>query len=650
MVSAAANPEVSFTVQARDKATALFSKLEKSSVNLGTAWRSLLMGIRALNIGFLALAVTLPLVSAAIASVMTAVTTIGFLKFERASRRARFQLQLMGMTASQSRDQLATLTGLMDRAAVTSILQSGEAMLDVALAGSELMKQLGPLTDTLSDITGIAPDQMFIALFDAFAKHDSAKFRSLVFGMQELQIPIEILDQLEAGFAAPFLDFLHGITKTENVSRLEEVTKNLERISDISRPTREMIMTGSAATVNIFLESLATKLEAGEEELADIFRISLIAAASVAGSGVGRALGVGILVGLSLLLLKDIETTINDAFTNPIVTAGILATGLTAGKVLGGKKGGLVGGLIIVLGLELLPGLTEAFDTLERDQKFAIMGFGSGTLLGLAMKQGFLKSFAIGSIVQTAVDTTFSGGSLSDKAIVLSLATAGGIVGTIFGGPIGAAAGVAIGTGLGVWLRDADWRGFAREPAKQFGIAFANFFIDEINSAIRRMNEGWFGLGSILPDIPEMPKIISATPVDATAVIPPGAAGAVVAPPVTAVPVPTAEPVFKPLLTVPPEIPFPNMSVADLIALFGLAEAERIVALRGYENGGIVPGPLGAPQLATVHGGETILPRGGGIMVVQLVLDKQVIGEVAIDALHKTARYNAGMVPGSLGS
>ena len=32
--------------------------------------------------------------------------------------------------------------------------------------------------------------------------------------------------------------------------------------------------------------------------------------------------------------------------------------------------------------------------------------------------------------------------------------------------------------------------------------------------------------------------------------------------------------------------------------------------LPGFASGGVVPGPLGAPQLAVVHGGETIIPAG----------------------------------------
>jgi hypothetical protein len=34
--------------------------------------------------------------------------------------------------------------------------------------------------------------------------------------------------------------------------------------------------------------------------------------------------------------------------------------------------------------------------------------------------------------------------------------------------------------------------------------------------------------------------------------------------------------------------------------------------LKGYASGGIVPGPVGVPTLAIVHGGETITPAGRG--------------------------------------
>lgn len=48
------------------------------------------------------------------------------------------------------------------------------------------------------------------------------------------------------------------------------------------------------------------------------------------------------------------------------------------------------------------------------------------------------------------------------------------------------------------------------------------------------------------------------------------------------------------------------------------AHLRSMVGTGGYANGGIVPGPIGQPQLATVHGGETIIPPNetiGGVTI-----------------------------------
>lgn len=42
------------------------------------------------------------------------------------------------------------------------------------------------------------------------------------------------------------------------------------------------------------------------------------------------------------------------------------------------------------------------------------------------------------------------------------------------------------------------------------------------------------------------------------------------------------------------------------------AQSALLGAITGFQAGGIVPGPIGAPQLAVVHGGETITPAGRG--------------------------------------
>jgi hypothetical protein len=44
----------------------------------------------------------------------------------------------------------------------------------------------------------------------------------------------------------------------------------------------------------------------------------------------------------------------------------------------------------------------------------------------------------------------------------------------------------------------------------------------------------------------------------------------------------------------------------------GAASAARSAHIPGFASGGTVPGSIGAPMLAMVHGGETITPAGGG--------------------------------------
>lgn len=78
----------------------------------------------------------------------------------------------------------------------------------------------------------------------------------------------------------------------------------------------------------------------------------------------------------------------------------------------------------------------------------------------------------------------------------------------------------------------------------------------------------------------------------------------------------------------------------------------------GFDSGGIVPGPVGAPRLAVVHGGETILPThrtgGGGagttinINVTAGVGDPVAIGQGVADYLVRAYRANGALLPAGL--
>jgi murein DD-endopeptidase MepM/ murein hydrolase activator NlpD len=75
--------------------------------------------------------------------------------------------------------------------------------------------------------------------------------------------------------------------------------------------------------------------------------------------------------------------------------------------------------------------------------------------------------------------------------------------------------------------------------------------------------------------------------------------------------------------------------------------------VRGFDNGGVVPGPRGAPQLAMVHGGETILPTHktmpstGSLSGITLniapgavIVQGAVSGDQVVDAIAKHVRQN----------
>lgn len=78
--------------------------------------------------------------------------------------------------------------------------------------------------------------------------------------------------------------------------------------------------------------------------------------------------------------------------------------------------------------------------------------------------------------------------------------------------------------------------------------------------------------------------------------------------------------------------------------------SSAIKAIPGFATGGVVPGPFGAPMLAMVHGGETIIPAGssgggGGTTVVNFniyseSLDPAAASEVVITAIKEYERRN----------
>ncbi len=82
----------------------------------------------------------------------------------------------------------------------------------------------------------------------------------------------------------------------------------------------------------------------------------------------------------------------------------------------------------------------------------------------------------------------------------------------------------------------------------------------------------------------------------------------------------------------------------------GSAARRILPLLDDFQHGGVIPGPIGAPVPIMAHGGERVIPAGRNTpMVIQLVLDRKVISEVAIDAFMRISKFRAGAFRGSIG-
>ena len=103
-----------------------------------------------------------------------------------------------------------------------------------------------------------------------------------------------------------------------------------------------------------------------------------------------------------------------------------------------------------------------------------------------------------------------------------------------------------------------------------------------------------------------------------------------------------------------PSIPRVNAGYLNSIGSSGFfSGAEtRDPGYHYYAQGGIVPGPIGAPQLAVVHGGEEVIrhsDRGSGGNII-LMVDKRVLGQLNTESLARFSRLRAGLIPGTIGS
>ena len=603
MVSAS-GPEAAFTVIARDRASKILDSL---NAKLGTTTQqfsrltSIVLRATAVLQG---LALVLPVVGALIAGMIAGVTIISMIEFSVATRRARLQLQFMGLDATNARAATDALSAALDRATATSLLQNKDAVAGVAVAGADLAVALGLMAQELALITGLDVTEVFNALIQARLFDNVEPLLRLVGGITDLGIS---LSDLAKTSPEGMLEFLQQFLSSENVTHAEGLASAMKDLAEFSLPGREAISEMVITFLLIMITSLTERIKLLQNEFETVVFGALAGAMIGAGSGLGGILAGAIIGGLVTLLFLNFNDAMDTFFTEPLIVANITAAAIIVGQATGR---GLLAGIVLFLGVALLPGLKQEFDRLALDQQLGVTVAFLGVALGLALKLRFIQAVGLGLALREAALDLISG---NETRVTFGLL--GSVIGVALGGGIvGGVIGFFASTTLFDLIQDTGWfRGIdfvfavlenvadnalnavARTVIKVFEF-MGQQIVDSLNEVIGSLNDligfkNSFGR-SIFPLIPPIPPFN----------LPDRGA-------------------FDP-------VPFPQRRQPNPNNPFNPQNP--------------LPGLPFSPQLPGIPG----QPAPNAPIIITIMLDKRVIGEVAVDAVRREFKFKAGIVPG----
>ena len=663
--------EASIVIQARDKATGQFRKVAMESQRLGGAWRILTAVLRQLNISMIAMATVLPVIGAALASIVTVAATVSFLKWEQSARRARIQLQFLGFSASESKQQMDSLASTMGRANAMVMFQSASAMTDVAIAGQAMTAQIAPMADTFADLVGASPADVFSAFFDIFAKQDPSKFERLVAGTENITIPLEMITALEAGDFGPFLTWFNAITNKESLTQMEILAQNLADIGELTAPAAETISETTAAFANIFVSSLKTRLTALKDNVQLIFAGglsgALIASAATpemtgAFKILGTRMGAGLAAAAAAALIVDFGTTWATIVDEPKILVPIVMAALTLGRITGKFW---VGAAVGVIGLQLGPGIAEVTKSLSTEKEIELLAGGLGFALGVVLKKNLMTKLALGATLAQAAkevveDETW--GHRASEAAFIAVGTAMGfaltrnLTGALIGAALataaydaipdgnmriafGALGGAAFGFMLAglpgmllfsligsaaMMMTDPEMQLAFTQMGKNIGVLIVNALIAmiklgvaSINTSIRAIN--WVSSQLGIPKIPEVssPDYL---------------------------PLPGRYKYPEPKTFIPDPFNLPGGGGEAPTGLDRWSRFRTPDFNRNTPTAIPIPIPIDPRRNP---GSEFYRPTGtsssGGVTVVQLTMDKRVMGEIIIDELGRVSEFQGGL-------
>ncbi len=617
MVSAS-GPEAAFTVVARDRAIKV---LDTISAKLGTTTaqmgRLAQAALRATAV-FQGLAVALPIVIGLLSGLIAGATIPNMIEFAVASRRARIQLQFMGLDATNARAAVEAFSAALDRATATSLLQNADAVAGVAVAGADLAIALGLMAQELSTITGLDVTEVFNALIQARLFDNIEPLLKLVGGLNNLGISLGEIQKLTG---TELIILLGEFLSAENVTHAEGLAAAFTRLSEITLPGREAISEFVTAFLLILVLSLEERILSVQDNFRTIILGALTGAMIFAGRGLGRQLAGGILIGLLTFFLLNFNSTIKTAFEDPLLLANIIAVAIILGKVSGR---GFVAGIVLAIAVALLPGLKAEFDRLATSDQISVSVFLLGTVMALAFRQRFITALALGSVLAEIAKGITSGKEGSEAR--LGFGAAGATIGAFFGaGLIGAVVGFFIGTTLFDIIEDTGWFRGIEFAISLINTLFENAVVTVARFTIIGINKLLDGVSIVINEFIGTINIII-----------------------------NALNRINPLGNIPLLDPIDIADIpTDRFLPIPLPEGVRPPRNQGGSQPGFGGfggnGPRqGITEDQGIFRGISNLELSSQPLIIQLVLDRKVIEEVSINALRREIRFKSGLSPGSI--
>jgi hypothetical protein len=280
----------------------------------------------------------------------------------------------------------------------------------------------------------------------------------------------------------------------------------------------------------------------------------------------------------------------------------------------------------------------------------AIFGAALGTAImkGHGGKVGLLGALASFALIAGALDDLLMGkgdeGAKSKAIIQLAAMGIGALIGFFILGPLGAALGIGFGKLIAEALgeerikkefdeHNAAWMELFKD-IKDGTIAVKNFFVNSWNSTLDFFK-------AIPGKLKDIAVAIKDNQIEAFILMKDIILG-------------TFKAIEDAAIALWDKI---NNTISNIVDLLKGGPGNIVKGIGGalipsFADGGTVPGPRGAPRLAMVHGGETVIPVGhstsSGVSSAQIILDGRVLGEFIIDSMGRFMRHRAGIVPGTI--